>query len=356
MNRETEQEKRFRDTFGDKYRYIRRIGEGGMGEVWLVEHTGLKKRYAMKAVFAAGEREDELRRLALFNEAERMKTIRDPRIPYLIDYLENDRGAALVMEYVEGDTLKHYLETHAPLSGTEARRIMGEICGILACLHGQRPRIIYRDIKAENFIRTREGRIVLLDFGTSLAGYRNARCSAYTPGYAAPEQTAGRPVGPEADVYALGALYTYLLTGQDPSRPPYRPADPDLYGVRIDADTKHLVKRCLSSDPAARFADASGMLDALCRLPEGRTRGSLFHSLTEVFYPFVLAVNIIVWILVIYAREKGFHTAGFEYSAVVLLAATAGWGICRAHTERKARFFLARDWNLLLTEKQAPGL
>lgn len=349
-------------SFGGKYRYIGLLGSGGMGEVLLVEHRGLKQYCAMKAVFK--EERSAGRQRALANEAERMKTLRDPRIPYLIDYLESDEGAALVMEYVEGETLQEYLKAHAPLPEAEALRIIKCVCGIIAYLHAQRPQILYLDIKPGNFIRRNNGEICLLDFGTCLSGWQlpsrikvketEEGFFAGTPGYAAPEQLAGKGTGPAADVYALGALYTYLLTGQDPARPPYRPADIVLFGGTVADGTGALIRRCLEQDPGARYPDAGVLDEALSMLtPE---RGSLFSHVSDLLYRGTLILNIMIWLLLIFGREKGFYDQSFEQAALLLLAATAVWTCCRDRAGREKHLVIERDWNLLYTEKQAPGL
>ena len=205
-----------------RYRLIRKLGEGGQGCVWLAEHEGLHSLFAMKLAY--GDR-DALERKLLRRESERMRELEDRRIPYLVDFFEEEELSALVMEYVDGISLAEYLEQNAPLGEREAGELMIRLCDIVAYLHEARPPVLYRDIKPANFMISETGELRLLDFGTALteSGRSGNAVICGTPGYAAPEQLQGKSCHADADVYALAAVWSYMLTGQDPSKPPFHP-------------------------------------------------------------------------------------------------------------------------------------
>ena len=126
------------------YRLERKLGEGGMGSVWLAEHRRLRSRFAMKLAYGM---RDSGERVQLKTEAERMKALDDRRIPYLVDYLDEEDFAALVMEYVDGITLEEYIRGAAPMEEEHVLSIMKGLCSIVAFLHDCRPQILYRDIQ-----------------------------------------------------------------------------------------------------------------------------------------------------------------------------------------------------------------
>lgn len=144
----------------------------------------------------------------------------DLAITTLLDWFCSERAWYLVMGFIEGHSLEAALKKRGgPLPVGEALAIGRDLCAILKVLHTHVRPVIHRDIKPTNVLRDRGGRIFLADFGTACFEDSPIEARARgTPGYAAPEQSGGKPVTPAADVYALGATLYELLTGQFPAR------------------------------------------------------------------------------------------------------------------------------------------
>ncbi len=336
-----------------RYRLIRKLGEGGMGDVWLAEHTGLKSLFAMKT--AAGEKDGILRR-QLRVEAERMKTLDDRRIPYLVDMFEDEDRTALVMEYVEGITLEEYLKNNVPLDEEEALGLLKKLCGIVAYLHGCRPQILYRDIKPSNFMIDANGELRLLDFGTALLDTGSLRrdTACGTRGYSAPEQLAGDGGRADADVYSLAAVYSYMLSAADPAKPPFHPLNGDELGRTVSRASKKLIARCLSKDPDRRPANANELLELLEKIRPDRD--AILSGAEGHLYHLFLWAEIIAGCVLIKLRCDGAEAAFAESVVLSLSLISLLWGVIRDEMFSGSSFILRRSWNIVLSEKEKTGL
>jgi tetratricopeptide (TPR) repeat protein/tRNA A-37 threonylcarbamoyl transferase component Bud32 len=198
-----------------------------MGEVLLAHDTLLKRRVALKRVRADGV-EGAAPRSAVLREARRASQVNDPRIAAIYDVLDLESGVLIVMEYVEGTTLRERMS--GPLPVAEFWDIAIPCVEAVAAAHDHG--IIHRDIKPENLIVTPDGRIKVLDFGiarraemdqgtptavtTTMTIEGRAPFIAGTPQYMAPEAHYGGRLDARADIFSLGTLFYELLTGRNP--------------------------------------------------------------------------------------------------------------------------------------------
>ena len=211
------------------YRVVRKLGVGGMGAVYLAEHTLIGRRAAIKVLLPAlSARPDIVDRF--FNEARAAGLIADPGIVQIFDFGYHEDGSAyIVMEYLDGETLDVRLRRLGRLPVVDALRIVRQIASSLAAAHGKG--IVHRDLKPENIFLVRDGEVAggerpkLLDFGIAkLSDDDNAskiktRAGAIigTPVYMSPEQCrAAGEVDHRADVYALGCVLYHLMVGRPP--------------------------------------------------------------------------------------------------------------------------------------------
>ncbi|HZT77320.1 MAG TPA: serine/threonine-protein kinase [Vicinamibacterales bacterium] len=258
------------------YTLVSRIGDGGMGTVWLADRSDgrFARRAAVKLprVTLAAADETRFRR-----EGSIVGRLSHPNIAQLLDAgVTADGQPYLILEYVEGDPIDRYCDARGLSSDARIRLV---IAMLSAVAHAHANLIVHRDLKPTNVLVTRDGVVKLLDFGIARLLEGDDRTmvtqdgsSALTPAYAAPEQLTGGAITTATDVYAAGVLLFLLLTGQHPAGDAARsPAslmraivdrDPDRL-LRGDLDT--IVRKALKKDPRERYATASALAEDLQR-------------------------------------------------------------------------------------------
>lgn len=208
------------------YKLVRRVGKGGMAAVFqaLRADDEYRKEVAVKLLLPGLDSQDVMNRFR--NERQTLAGLEHPNIVRLLDGGSAPEGSPfLVMEYVEGSPIDEYCDRHR-LSVDERLRLFGEVCDAVQFAHEKL--VIHRDLKPSNILVMADGTPKLLDFG--IAKVLNPERSTYgwlttqtglrcmTPAYASPEQTQGKSVGPQTDVYSLGVVLYELLTGRRPYR------------------------------------------------------------------------------------------------------------------------------------------
>jgi eukaryotic-like serine/threonine-protein kinase len=268
-----------------QYRLKRLLGAGGMGEVHLAEHVLLRRPCAIKLIRPGrpGAAKD-LRRFE--REVRATATLTHPNVVQIYDYGHAEDGTFYyVMEYLPGLTLEELVTRHGPLPPARAVHFLRQLCGALGEAH--RIGLIHRDIKPTNVMVCERGGVrdvaKLLDFGLVLArgdGPEDEKLTQEgtitgTPAYMSPEQAGGQETpDPRSDVYSLGALAYFLLTGQPPfaGRAAVRilaahlyepPAPLTRHRPDLPSDLQDVVLRCLAKNPADRFADVESLEAAL---------------------------------------------------------------------------------------------
>jgi non-specific serine/threonine protein kinase/serine/threonine-protein kinase len=241
------------------YRLVRKIGAGGMGTVFEAERADAEyeHRVAIKLVRPGLDSSAILRRFLL--ERQMLAQLNHPHIARLLDGGTADDGVPyLVMEFVEGTPIDRYCEQQRASIG-ERLRLFRIVCGAVQYAHQNL--IVHRDLKPANILVTPAGEVKLLDFGIAkLIGPTLAGVSEHftragvpmTPEFASPEQIAGETVTTASDVYALGVLLYYLLTGRSPYRLRHRTA-PALFAAITNADPEEPSERCRHDET---FTDA----------------------------------------------------------------------------------------------------
>lgn len=172
------------------------------------------------------------------------------------DFFPTEDGTVVIEEFVNGVTLEKYLQQRGPLPQGEAMRILCGICDGLAHLHSLTPPVIHRDIKLSNVMLAQSGEIKIIDFNASRtykAENREDTVILGTEGYAPPEQFGFQETDARSDIYALGVLTNYLLTGRHPKE--------ELSAGSI----KKVIERCLSLDPEKRYQSVKKLKTAALR-------------------------------------------------------------------------------------------
>jgi len=269
------------------YQVVRKIGEGGMGSVYLAEHPLIGKKVALKvlhAEFAANQ--DVVTRF--FNEAKAVNDIQHPNIVDIIDYgvIPTDRGDMVyfIMEHLDGFPLENVIAEQAPLSPERALHICAQVADALAASHISN--IVHRDLKPDNIIlvkhRSTDDFVKLLDFGIAKLtgdqpGSSRTRTGIVmgTPAYMSPEQCEGKGnIDKRTDIYALGVLLYQMITGRVPfegqgygeilvqhlTQPPAPPST--IRGV-IPPHVEAVCMKALEKSPDARYQCMEDFLAAL---------------------------------------------------------------------------------------------
>jgi serine/threonine-protein kinase len=256
-----------RDRAGEvigSYQLVSRLGEGGMGEVYLAKHMRLGREVALKVLRADMAKDPEIVR-RFFQEARVVNEINHPHIVEVIDFVDEPGRAFCVMELLKGVTLEMMLREQGSLSVARACEIMAQVCEALGAAH--KAGVVHRDVKPENiFLIERDGKrdfVKVLDFGVArVAKAEGSRTQAGavlgTPAYMSPEQAQGKVVDGRSDVYSVGAVLYELLSGRVLSAETFTPpplVDTDR-GEPVPPSIAELVQACLQMNPADRPATA----------------------------------------------------------------------------------------------------
>ncbi|MCO5997615.1 serine/threonine-protein kinase [Actinoallomurus rhizosphaericola] len=279
---------------GGRYRLVRQLGEGGMGQVWEAQDETLGRNVAVKVISllaGGGSRGDEARARFL-REARITAQLQHPNIVTIHDLGEtgagNERVPFLVMELLRGEGLDAMLRRGA-VALPDAAQWGAQIGDALADAHNAG--IMHRDIKPSNILVTPSGNVKVLDFGIARAADPYATADRITqtgfivgtPPYMAPEQARGFPE-PRSDLYALGCLLFELITGRLPFQAPdtvgylsahltQEPPAPSSVSTTIPSAWDDLVLTLLRKDPTQRYPNAADLAQALRRLDHTHAAG-----------------------------------------------------------------------------------
>jgi eukaryotic-like serine/threonine-protein kinase len=266
----------------DRYRVIRKLGEGGMGSVYLAEHVVIEKKFALKVLAPELARRSDL--VARFlQEARSASRIGHENVIDIMDFGQSPEGLVYIaMEFLDGKDLGEIVRAKGAVDWPEAREIVQQICRALRAAHDKG--IVHRDMKPENiFLIQREGQphfVKILDFGIAKVmgldpnGPRLTRTGMIfgTPEYMAPEQAEGKDTDHRADIYAVGCIMYHLITGQTPF----------VAESFMTMLTKHLMEEPVP--PSARRPDLviTPEMDALVLKALEKDRENRWQSMAEL--------------------------------------------------------------------------
>jgi serine/threonine protein kinase len=265
------------------YRVLRVLGQGGMGIVFKAEDAELKRPVSLKVV--KPERLDDVGRQRFLREARAMAAVKHDHIVTIYQVAQQQELPYLAMEFLQGETLEHWLQRGNQPTVAQVLRIGREIALGLAAAHAVG--MIHRDIKPGNiWLEAPRGRVKILDFGLARAAADNTRLTRLgdvvgTPAFMAPEQAQGHALDHRCDLFSLGCLLYRLCAGTVPFREKSAvetliavverdPVPPRQLNPQVQDGLSDLVMKLLAKDPAQRPPTAQAVADELKALQAQR--------------------------------------------------------------------------------------
>ena len=242
-----------------KYEIVRPLGEGAASRVYLARHIILGQERAIKCINRSHASYEQVKQ-----EADMMLHLRSPFIPEVYDIEEDEENLYIIEEYMEGESLLSYMEREQPISEQMVVRLTVQVCELMKYLHTREVPILYLDLKPSN-LKIQNGQIKLLDFGSAKCKGRYDQGSVTgTRGFAAPELYSSGELGESADIYGIGMLMYYLMTGR------LLKSDSDLPGCRaIQGYSKELIRLAalaVKHKSSERFVSVERLEKALSRI------------------------------------------------------------------------------------------
>jgi eukaryotic-like serine/threonine-protein kinase len=257
----------------ERYRLDRKIGSGGMADVWLAEDTELDRKVAIKILHDRFAQDKEFVQ-RFQREAQSAAGLQHPNVVGIFDRGAFDGTYFIAMEYVDGPSLKDLVK--GGMTAKDAIDFTRQILNAARFAH--RKGIVHRDLKPQNVLIDDEGRARVADFGIARAGESSditATGSVMgTAQYISPEQAQGKPTTPRSDIYSIGVILYEALTGRVPfegesavavalKQVSEAPRRPSATNPNVPPALDAVVMRALAKDPEARFKDADAFLRAL---------------------------------------------------------------------------------------------
>lgn len=232
------------------YHFVSCLTDSGQKKTWLLEKQSGRK---VLCKYATGAYIEMLRTESSFNSLGKFSFV-----PYIIDYFETGNAAYLLREYVEGPTLSDLVEKEGVLPLDRVLPLIEQLCTHLSRLHASVPPIIYRDLKPSNIVLHPSGDCYLIDMGTVRTYHEDHSLDTVfigTVDTAAPEQFGARQTDNRTDIYALGVLFYYLLTGDTKIQ--------DEQLKKLPGKAASVIRKCTAFDPEDRYSQVSEVAAAL---------------------------------------------------------------------------------------------
>ncbi len=250
-----------------KYKILNKVGQGGMSIVYLAMNEKANKQWAIKEVRKDGVKDFEVIKQGLVVETDLLKKLNHPNLPSIVDVIEGEDTFLIVMDYIQGNPLSKTLEEYGAQSQEYVIEWAKQLCDVLGYLHSRKPPIIYRDMKPSNVMLKPDGNVTLIDFGTAREykekNIADTTCLG-TIGYAAPEQFGGMgQTDARTDIYCLGATLYHLVTGKNPSEPPYEIKPIRQINPALSNGLEKIILKCTQRDPNDRYQNCAELMYAL---------------------------------------------------------------------------------------------
>ena len=280
-----------------KYKILNKIGQGGMSIVYLAMNERANKQWAIKEVRKDGVKDFEVVKQGLIVEIDMLKRLSHPNLPSIIDVIDQKDTFLIVMDYIQGNSLKDRLDEFGAQPQELVIEWAKQLSDVLGYLHTRKPAIIYRDMKPSNIMLKPDGKLTLIDFGTAREykekNLADTTCLG-TIGYAAPEQFGGKgQTDGRTDIYCLGATLYHLVTGMNPSEPPYEIKPIREINPSLSSGLEKIILKCTQRNPEDRYQNCAELTYALEHYDEiddiyrNRQKKRLSAFITTIFLAIV---------------------------------------------------------------------
>lgn len=251
----------------NRYKLVRQTGKGASAIVYLAQDMKLNRVCAVKIV-KKNTYSNKMAAQESLEEVNKMKLLAHISIPQLYDIYDDDDRLCIVMEFIDGQNLNEIIKAQKnPFDEYTVISWAKQLCRVLFYLHTLKPPRIFRDLKPANIILQPNGIIKLIDFGT-MKNYDESctedTVNLGTKGYAAPEQFGGRgQTDARTDIYGLGMTMYHLITGVNPSLPPFEFKPPGYYRKDISVGLERIIMKCIEIERENRYQSAMDLLNDL---------------------------------------------------------------------------------------------
>lgn len=259
----------------NRYLIIQKVGQGGMGAVYKITDTQRHGQVlALKEMSASAvDPVDRPQMINQFNqEAELLRRLNHPNLPFVTDKFSIEDRHYLVMEFIDGSTLQETLnQTKTPFPESLVIHWTSQLCNVLDYLHHQNPPIIFRDLKPDNIMVTTDNNVKLIDFGIVRffkPGKKKDTITLGTKGYAAPEQFGSGQTDERSDVYSLGATLFHLLTAVDPETYLFKIPSVRQFNGTVSPKMDNIVSQATRYEPKDRYHSVQDISKELPEAPQ----------------------------------------------------------------------------------------
>ena len=308
-----------------KYKVLNEIGHGGMSTVYLAINEKANKTWAIKEVRKKYNKDFNILKQSLIVETNLLKQLRHSNLPTIVDVIDSDENFLIVMDYIEGNTLEKLLYENGAQNQEKVVSWAIQLCDVLDYLHSRPAPIIYRDMKPSNIMLKSDGNVVLIDFGTAREfkerNIADTTCLG-TQGYAAPEQFGGMgQTDGRTDIYCLGATMYHLLTGHNPSEPPYEMYPITHWNNKLSNGLEKIVQKCIQKNPEDRYQNARELKYALEHYRDLETQTQQRYRRRIALFGLFIFLSFICVIGSIGFSKASSHKKKYEYETILERAA-----------------------------------
>ncbi len=348
--------------YNGKYIIERVLGEGGFGITYLARHSVLnKQRYAIKEFFISGKcardthhhtlslvditQEDfERFRQRFVDEARTLNTLNHPGVVKVVDIFDDNNTSYIVMPFVEGETLRHRVEAKGRLPYDVAVNYIAQLAEALGYIHSMH--ILHRDVKPDNIMITPDDKVVLIDFGSARQFVNDEvqrQTSILTQGYAPPEQyVATSKKGNYTDIYALGAVLYFAVTGQKPidsaGRSIERLPEPIELVPLLPPEANRTIMKAMQLRPEDRHQSAQEFMEDLLNkrgdTPQQRRKLPPFAVAAPIFSGLSMFMMLLIFVLIEELFEDEFGVIcgiGMFFGIMAFIFSLVGLGRAKAN-------------------------